>query len=217
MRAAIMAAILAALATGSTVYGAGMGWQSGVHYHRIMPAPAPRTADQPVEVIEFFWYGCSHCYQFEPFVTKWLDNKPEGVNFTQIPVMFGGAANLHAQAYYALEVTGDLERVHEKLFHAMHEQKKKLRTREELEAWLQANGVDIEAFRAAYDSFAVNAKINRANALMRRYGVRGVPAIVVDGRFRSGDGFRGYDDMIEVTNYLVDKVKNAESATASAN
>ena len=216
MRTAIIAVIFAAFAMASTAHGAGMTWQSGVHYHRIVPEPAPRTAEQPVEVVEFFMYSCPHCYQFEPFVNNWLEEKPEGVEFTLIPAMFGGPANIHARAYYALEAMGELERVHQKLFGAMHEEKKKLRTRETLEAWLQAQDVDMEAFRAAFDSFAVHAKVNRANALMRRYGIRGVPAIVIDGRYRSGDGFRGYDDMIEVTKYLVDKVRNAGSTTASA-
>lgn len=217
MNATIRVVLLAAFAMGSLVHGAELSWQPGVHYHRIVPEPASRTANEPVEVIEFFWYGCSHCYQFEPFVKQWLENKPEDVQFRQVPVMFGGPANLHAQAYYALAVTGDLERVHGRLFSAMHDESKKLRKRVELESWLKAQGVDMQAYRAAYDSFAVNAKVNQAEALMRRYGVRGVPAIVVDGRYRSGDGFRGYGDMLEVTDFLVDKIKNAGSTTASAN
>ncbi|MEJ2575135.1 MAG: thiol:disulfide interchange protein DsbA/DsbL [Gammaproteobacteria bacterium] len=187
-------------------------WQSGLHYHAISPAPAPAAADAPIEVVEFFWYGCPHCYQFEPFVERWLETKPADVVFTQVPVMFGGPADLHAQAFYALEVMCERERVHEALFRAMHDQKLKLATRGELETWLGKQGVDVEAFRAAMDSFAVNAKVNRARALMRRYGVRSVPVVVVDGRYRSGSGFQGYEGILAVTDYLVDKVRVQRAA-----
>ena len=101
---------------------------------------------------------------------------------------------------------GELERLHEKLFHTMHAEKHKLRTREEVDAFLAENGVDMDKFREAMNSFSVAAKVNRARALMRRYGIRGVPALVVDGRYRSGTGFRSYEEMTEVVDFVVDKV-----------
>ena len=81
-----------------------VNWQEGQHYHLITPVPEMGTGDQ-VEVIEFFWYGCPHCYQMEPAMNDWLAKKPDNVKFTRIPVMFGGAANMHAKAYYALAHT----------------------------------------------------------------------------------------------------------------
>ncbi|MFM1891667.1 MAG: thiol:disulfide interchange protein DsbA [Pseudomonadota bacterium] len=191
-----------------------LDWQADVHYHLISPAPPPgQTAG--VEVAEFFWYGCPHCYQFEPYVKQWLQTKPEDVRFVRIPAMFGGAADLHARAYYALEVMGELERLHEPFFKVIQEEKRKLRSPAELEEWVQSQGVDVEKFRATMDSFAVHAKVNRAQSLMRRYGVRSVPTMVVDARYRSGSGFRGYEDVIEVTKYLVDKVRSSQAAAAA--
>lgn len=208
------AIISVALFFGPAVAGE-MDWQEGLHYHAITPAPPPNQSGE-IEVTEFFWYGCPHCFQFEPHLNKWIESKPDGVTITRIPVLFGGAADLHARAYYALEVMGELERLHEPLFNAMQVQKMKLGNQSELEDWLKTQDVDIDKFRAAMTSFAVSAKYNRAGALMRRYGVRSVPALVTDGRYRSGSGFQGYDDVIEVTNYLVDKIRNTDAAAAAA-
>jgi thiol:disulfide interchange protein DsbA len=180
-------------------------YEEGVQYVPIQPQPPVATGDE-VEVIEFFWYGCPHCRDFEPVVGKWAAGLPENVKFTQMPVLFGGPADLHAQVYYALEGMGELERLHSKFFEAMHVDKRKLRSLEEVEAFLTENGVDLDKFREAMNSFAVAAKVNRARALMRRYGVRGVPALVVDGRYRSGTGFRSYEDMTEVVDHVVAKV-----------
>lgn len=212
----VIASVIATMALyfGAAVAGE-IDWQEGLHYHAISPAPPPNQSGE-IEVTEFFWYGCSHCYQFEPHLNKWLKNKPEGVTFVRIPVLFGGAADLHAKAYYALEAMEELERLHEPFFKVMQVDKKKLRTQSELEDWLKSQNVDIDQFREAMNSFAVSAKFNRARALMRRYGVRSVPVLVTDGRYRSGSGFKGYAGVIEVTNHLVDKIRNTEPAAAAA-
>ena len=189
-------------------------FEEGVQYVPIQPQP-PVAAGDDVEVVEFFWYGCPHCRDFEPTVTKWSAGLPDNVTFTQIPVMFGGPADLHAQVYYALEGIGELERLHAKFFHAMHVEKRKLRTRAEVDAFLQENGVDMAKFGEAMNSFAVAAKVNRARALMRRYGVRSVPALVIDGRYRSGTGFANYQEITEVVDHVVDKVLAQRKAQAA--
>lgn len=189
-------------------------FEEGLQYVPIQPQPAVGSGDE-VEVVEFFWYGCPHCSDFEPTVTKWAASLPPTVKFSQVPVMFGGAADLHAQTYYALEGMGELERMHGKFFHVMHVDKRKLRTRAEVDEFLEANGVDMDKFREAMNSFSVAAKVNRARALMRRYGVRGVPALVVDGRYRSGTGFASYEEMTEVVDFVVDKVLAQRKAQAA--
>jgi thiol:disulfide interchange protein DsbA len=189
-------------------------FEEGVQYVPIQPQPAVGSGDE-VEVIEFFWYGCSHCMDFEPVAKKWAAGLPENVIFTQIPVMFGKHVDLHAQVYYALEGMGELDRVHDKFFQVMHNDGRKLRTRAEVDAFLVENGVDMDKFNEAMNSFAVAAKVNRARALMRRYGIRGVPALVIDGRYRSGSGFRSYEEMTEVADYVVDKVLAQRKAQAA--
>ena len=184
-------------------------FEEGLQYVPIQPQPPVATGEE-VEVVEFFWYGCPHCRDFEPTVSKWASGLPENVKFTQMPVMFGGPADLHAQVYYALQGMGELERLHQELFVAINsvdsKGRKKMRSRDEVDAFLQENGVDMAKFNDSMNSFAVAAKVNRARALMRRYGVRSVPALVVDGRYRSGKGFTSYQDMTEVADYVVDKV-----------
>jgi thiol:disulfide interchange protein DsbA len=188
-------------------------FQEGTQYVPIQPQPAVTSGDE-VEVVEFFWYGCPHCRDFEPVVNKWVAGLPDNVRFSQIPAMFGGAADMHAQVYYALQGMGELERMHQKLFDTMHVEKNKLRTREAVDGFLQANGVDMEKFAEAMNSFAVAAKVNRARALMRRYGVRSVPAMVVDGRYRSGTGFNSYEEITEVMDFVVDKVLKQRATQA---
>ena len=156
-------------------------------------------------------YTCPHCKDLEPTVNSWLERKPEGVVFTRIPAMFGGAATLHAKAYYALEITGDGERLHEPLFHAIHDEHKRLNTPTALEGFLQDNKVDMEKYRAAFSSFTVQTKANRAAALMRRYGIRSVPAVVVDGRYRVNSS----GEVLQVTDYLLNQVAESRKAAAS--
>jgi thiol:disulfide interchange protein DsbA len=189
-------------------------FEEGVQYLPIQPQPAMGAGDQ-IEVVEFFWYGCPHCRDFEPTVTRWSASLPENVKFVQIPVMFGGAADLHAQVYYALEGMGELDRLHHKLFDKINSGGKKLRSRAEVDAFLEENDVDMAKFSEAMNSFAVAAKVNRARALMRRYGVRSVPSLVVDGRYRSGSGFSSYQEMTEVVDFVVDKVLAQREAQAS--
>lgn len=188
-------------------------FEEGVQYVPIRPQP-PMAVGEEVEVVEFFWYGCPHCRDFEPTVNKWSSTLPANVKFVQIPAMFGGAADLHAQMYYALEGMGELQRLHNKLFETINSGRK-LRTRDEVDAFLQENAVDMAKFGDAMNSFAVAAKVNRARALMRRYGVRSVPSMVVDARYRSGTGFSGYEEITEVVDYVVDKVLTQRKAQAS--
>jgi len=194
--------------------GAAKPFEEGVQYVPIQPQPAMGAGDQ-VEVIEFFWYGCPHCHDFEPTVLGWAADLPDNVTFVQMPVMFGGPADLHAQMYYALEGMGELERLHGKIFDAMHLADRALKTRAAVDAFLAENGVDMAKFEEAMSSFAVAAKANRARALMRRYGVRSVPTMTVDGRYRTGTGFNSYQEIVEVIDHVVDKVLNERQAQAA--
>lgn len=182
-------------------------FKEGENYELIQPAPELAKVGEPIEVNEFFMWSCPHCYHFEPYVQTWLKNKPKDVKFVRIPAMFGGSANLHAKAYYALQAIGDLDRVSDAFFNEIHEKRNRLKTRDALDAFLASQGVDMEKFRAAMKSFAVAAKANRAAALMRRYGIRGVPALVVDGRFKSGRGLN-FKEMTELADFLSERVRS---------
>lgn len=190
-------------------------WIEGTNYYPIQPAPPHLSAQDKVEVIEFFWWGCPHCRDLEPHLHKWLESKPEGVEFIRVPVLFGGPADYHAQVFYALQTIGEEARLTPEIFTEIHARGNKLRSAKETEAFLASKGVDMEKFQQAMNSFTVKTKVNRARALMNRFNIKGVPALVVDGRYRSGRGFTSYGEVIEVTEHLVDKVREQRAASPS--
>ncbi len=128
-----------------------------------------------------FWYGCPHCFDLEPSVREWLKHKPDNIAFVRIPVAFGASWELGARAYYAAEALGVLDRMHEPLFEAMHQHK--LKDEDDLAAFFAEHGVDQDAFRKAYSSFQTETQLRRGNQLAQRYGVRGVPAVIVNGKY----------------------------------
>ena len=176
-----------------------------LHYFTIFPSQPGGEGDR-VQVLEFFWYACPHCYELEPHLEAWLKNKPENIEFDRVPAMFQRSdVVMQAKTYYALRLMGLDEKLNEVIFHAIHEKDNKLRTQEEMEKLLGRHGVDLDAYRKAMKSFAVQTQARRAAVLAERFDVRGVPAIVVDGKYRTG----GLDSRltIEVTDYLIDRVK----------
>lgn len=186
-------------------------FELGQHYGEIYPVPAVRAGND-VEVQEFFMYLCPHCKELEPELHKWLKTKPDNIKFSQVPALFGGAANLHAKMFYALEAIGERKRLHAVIFNEIHNKNKRLQTRDAIDAFLERNGVDLAKFRSAMSSFGVSSKTNTANSQMRAYGIRSVPTLVVDGRYRTGNT-ASHAERIEVVKFLVDKVLRERTAS----
>jgi len=215
MKLRIALLLLAGLLTGGLVQAAQPDFKEGLQYTLITPPP-PKHEGQDVEVIEFFWYGCPHCNSLEPSIKSWLAKKPDNVRFVRMPAPFSGRAMLHAKTFFALEVMGEGERLHEVIFDAMHNKKLKLDTLDTMTSFLEGQGVDGKKFREALDSFAVQTQLNRATVLARRYGIRSVPTLVVDGRYKSGKGFTSYGEFTELVDYLAAKtVKERQTAAAT--
>lgn len=185
-------------------------YSEGIDYARVNP-PLPTEGESGIQVLELFWYGCPHCYQFEPHLAEWLKSKPAAANFVRLPAIFNTPRwRLHAQAFYTAEALGVLDKVHGALFEAMHKEKRKLDTKEELERFFQEQGVDPETFRKTFESFTVQTKTNRAADLTKRSGIEGVPAVVVAGKYRVDASMAGsHRNMIEIINYLVAKEARA--------
>lgn len=179
-------------------------FNEGQHYTALKPVQA--DGGEQVEVIEFFWYGCSHCFDFEPHVKKWLEKKPANVKFTRVPAIFRPDWQVHAQAYYALETMGMVDKAHEAIFNAAHVKKQSIDTAEALAAVVSKAGVDAEKFQQAMRSFSVQVKVKRAGQLLRAYQVSGVPAVAVNGRYKtSAREAGGYPKMTKVMDYLVEQ------------
>lgn len=158
-------------------------FQEGKDYGRLStPIPPIMVAGKP-EVIEFFSYNCPHCHDLEPIAQEWLKRKPSDVQFIRIPVSFNPGWEVTARAYYVAESLGVLEKMHRPLFEAIHRDKRKLASEDEVAALFAENGVNDATFRKAYESFQTETQMRRANQLTQRYGVRGVPFLVVNGQY----------------------------------
>lgn len=199
---ALLALVLAALAVTAP---AADEFTAGRHYDLVTPAQPTGTEDK-IEVVELFWYGCPHCYTFEPHIEKWLETKPDYIEFVRMPAVFARNWEVHARAYYAAEQLGVLDRIHRPLFDALHQQKRELFTEEALAAFFAEHGVEPEDFRTAYDSFAVDSKARAAIAATRNYGITGVPAVVVNGKYRSSARSTGtYENLLKLVEHLAAK------------
>jgi len=178
--------------------------QSSTGYEAVSP-PQPTTNPAKIEVIEFFWYGCPHCYSFEPLLTAWLKTKPENVEFIRIPAVFSEQWGKHAKAYFTAEALGVVDKVHGDLFDGVQE-KKELETEDQLAKFFALHGVKEADFREAYNSFMVDSKMRQAPALAAKYGITGVPAIIVNGKYRTNGTLAGSQEkMIDVINTLIKK------------
>lgn len=186
-------------------------------YEHVSP-PQPTQTPAKVEVVELFWYGCPHCYDLEPYLARWLQTKPEHVAFVRMPAVFSANKlwQLHAQAFYTAEALGVLERIHPALFEAVQKTRRPLSTPEQLRAFFKDNGVAEDEFKKAWDSFSVQARLRQAMTLTQRYGIDGVPAIVVNGKYRTSGSLTGsYPNLIKVIESLVDQEHKAMSAAPS--
>lgn len=174
-------------------------------YEKLSTVQATQNPDK-VEVIEFFWYGCPHCYSLEPVLDEWLKNKPENVEFIRQPAIFNKTWGQHAKAYFTAEVLGIVDKVHSDLFDAIQNKKQKLTSEDDLAKFFIAHGVTDSAFRDAYNSFPVDMKLRKARSLAPQYGITGVPAIIINGKYKtSGPLAKSQANMIKVMNDLIEK------------
>lgn len=187
---------------------------SGVYaeggYELISPAMPVQNPDK-VEVIEFFWYGCPHCYSLEPALQAWLKKKPENVEFIHQPAVFSDAWGKHAKAYYTAEALGVQDKLHADFFNAIQNKKQKLLSEDDLAKFFSDHGVKDEDFRAAYGSFMVDTKLRQAESMAGRYGVTGVPALIVNGKYKiTASSAKSQENMLTVLDELIKQESKAK-------
>ncbi|MBL4783715.1 MAG: thiol:disulfide interchange protein DsbA/DsbL [Porticoccaceae bacterium] len=174
-------------------------------YQLIKPAQPTDDPDR-IEVVEIFWYGCPHCYHFEPALGPWTKGVPKNVNFYRLPAIFNDAWEVHARAYFTADILDVLEKSHSALFHAMHAEHKILNNVDKLAEFYSQYGIDRSLFKKTYNSFVVNTRVARTKDMVQRYGVRGVPAMVIEGKYLvTGSMAKSYDNMLKITDFLVEK------------
>lgn len=171
-------------------------WKAGTNYQLVVPAQGTSADPGQVEVLEFLWLGCPHCYELNPYVEAWKKHLPPYVKFTQVHITFDAGKVAHARLFYTIQALGGDDLV-AKAFDEIHRRKNTMVANDEAatlkaqQAFAVANGIDAAAFKREYNGFAVNASVQRANQLSRAYRIDGVPTFVVNGKYITGVGEAG--------------------------
>ena len=185
-------------------------WVAGTNYRPLSPAQPTDVAPDKVEVVEMFWYACPHCYALDPFLESWRKSKPAYIEFRRVPVTWGPVHRSHAQLFYALQALGKEEAVHAAVFSEMNEKKNYMFAqgdeRESLAAqvaFVKSHGISEADFMNAYNSFSVQTNLQKADELMRRYKVEGVPLLVINGKYLTDVSMAGSPaNVISIVNDL---------------
>ena len=186
----------------------------GRDYVTIEPA-LPSENPNKIEVVEYFSYACPHCYELNTHITKWESKLPADVVFTRVPVNFNPFYLLMARLYYSLEEIGELKRLDSAVFSAIHEKGVKLIDDQSILEWVTSQGVDAKKFSSAYHSFAVANKVRQAEQQAKDSKLQGVPALVVDGRYRVvGKNIKSTAELLLITDKLIDMARQERKSKA---
>jgi thiol:disulfide interchange protein DsbA len=186
--------------------------KDGQDYATYNPPRATESRDK-IEVAEFFWYGCSHCFSIDPALQVWLKKLPKDATFRRVPAVFPGRDGNPGQwasgaaLYYTLEAMGLGEKLHSDIFNAVHVQRADVLSDKGMIDWLGKKGVDTKTFAATYQSFAVRSKVLRAMQVTQAYGLDGVPALIVDGRYRGIITSNSHEEYLAAIDQLIDKAR----------
>lgn len=191
-------------------------FEPGRHY-QVLASAGPRSSAEPIEVVEFFWYGCPACFSFEPLVERWKQQLADDVRFIRIPVMWSADHERYARLYYAAEALGRIDEMHQQVFRDFHLENRRLRNDADVEAFFARFGVSSEQFREAWNAFSVTSNLNNARRLgsPAGYGINSTPTVVVNGRYiANGPELTSLDDVLAVTDELIARERQARLAEA---
>jgi thiol:disulfide interchange protein DsbA len=178
--------------------------------------PLPTDSKGKIEVVEFFWYECPHCYALEPLLETWVKKLPKDVEFRRIPATFNERWVISARVYYALEAMGLVDKLHRPLMDAIHKDRLRVTDERQLTEWLQSKGVDVAKFSATLKSFAVESRLKRAQSLVQGSRIDGVPALMVNGQYVVAAGAGGSEErMLAIADTLIDRSRKASPATTA--
>lgn len=187
-------------------------WKYSPEKHYTILTTAQGTSSPPdmIEVTEVFWYGCPHCYNFDPYLTQWRKDLPNDVNFVRLPVMWNPTNQIHARLFYTAEALGKLDEVHDAVFRAIHLDKQTLTTEDSIRNFLLDYGISEEDFDNTFRSFTVESKLKRAKNLTQRYRIQSVPLLVTNGKYLTqGSEIKTFENMLAVTDELVERERQA--------
>ncbi|MFT5659215.1 MAG: thiol:disulfide interchange protein DsbA [Gammaproteobacteria bacterium] len=187
----------------STSASAQQAYVEGVDYKAISQVVKTTNPDKVV-VTEMFWYGCPHCFRFEPYIENWEKTMPDGVVFEQVPSVLNPSWAIHARSYYAFKLMGVLDQVHKKLFDAIHVKRQRLNSIDQMAGFVAEQGLDEKVFRESYASFPVDTQIRKNTQIEQQYGHNGVPAVIINGKYLASGSMAGSNDrLIKIIDFLV--------------
>jgi len=209
------AALVVATLFGVTAQAADAPLEAGKQYVELAN-PVPVAQPGKIEVVELFWYGCPHCYAFEPTINPWIEKLPADVHFLRIPAMFGGPWDAHGQLFITLDMMGVEHKVHAAVFDAIQKQGKRLTDVDQMADFVATQGVDKDKFLETFKSFAVQGKVKQYKDLAVAYGVQGVPTMIVNGKYRFDLGTAGGpEETLKVADALIAKERAANKSAAN--
>lgn len=178
-----------------------------IAFEELSLAQAERS-DGKVEVTEFFWYGCPHCYSLEPTMNKWLaEGKPENVIFNREAPPLNPSWQTHSRAFYAAKQMGVLDAFHEPFFDAIHKDRKRLQQPDDIAAFADTLGIDGSKMKGMMASFMVDGAVRNSMNLAAKYQLTGVPAVIVAGKYKTSGQLAGnYNNMIDAITELGEKL-----------
>jgi thiol:disulfide interchange protein DsbA len=176
--------------------------------YRVLPVAQSVEAKGKIEVLEFFWYGCPHCHDFEPDLSAWIKRQGKDVVVRKIPVVFRDDLLVHSQLFYALEVLNRPD-LHAKVMDAIHIEKKKLMTEDQIVDWAASQGLDRQKFSAAFKSFTVISKARASVQIAQAYRIDGVPTVAIQGKYITSPSIAGGSKVraLDVMDFLINKVR----------
>ncbi|MGH8751736.1 MAG: DsbA family protein [Burkholderiales bacterium] len=176
--------------------------------YRFIPQPQSVETGNKIEVVEFFYYGCSHCFDAEPYLKKWKSSMAQDVAFRRIPAVFRESWLPLTKTFCTLEALGELERLHGDVFDAIHLKGINMNDQNVMFDWVEKHGVDRKKFADTYESFAIRNRVENARRLTQAYSVEGTPSYIVDGKYITGPGFAGsHENSIKVLDELINKAR----------
>ena len=189
----------------------GQEYEQGINYFSLKTPQPVHTGDK-IEVLELFWYRCPHCFELEPYLNKWLKSKPDFIEYVRLPAVLNRSWAFDARVFYTFVALGLVDSLHEAYFEAIHTDRKRIVTVEQLADWVADKGQDPQQILDTFNSFGVDSMVAHATDMSRRYETDGVPTIVVDGKYRTKVSLAGgHNELIDLMNYLALRAQSERS------
>jgi thiol:disulfide interchange protein DsbA len=189
----------------------GQEYEQGINYFPLK-IPQPVHTGDKIEVLELFWYRCPHCFELEPYLNKWLKSKPDFIEYVRLPAVLNRSWAFDARVFYTFVALGLVDSLHEAYFEAIHTDRKRIVTIEQLADWVADKGQDPQQILDTFNSFGVDSMVAHAADMSGRYETDGVPTIIVDGKYRTKVSLAGgHNELIDLMNYLALRAQSERS------